>query len=372
MDLNRLLTHRRPRWGRLEALLDRAEQRGLGNLHPAEAEELYRLYRLTSSDLNLVQTRTGHPAVVDALEALVGRAYAVLNVPRRTRPFYGWWRILRHRFPATVRAHRGALLFAALTMLAGVVFGASATALKPGTEAVFLNSSVGRPHLEQSPSERVARLERRQAGAAPSAEGGQGTGRGNVTGGSMTRMAAFLSTHNIKVTLFAFGLGLTFGVGTIVVLFFNGAMLGSLGWLYFEDGVFTFFVAWVGPHGAIELPCIWFGAAAGLIMARCQWRKEGGTMWQRIRMQGPALIDLLVGAASLLVVAAVIEAGFSQITEPAIPYELKITVAAMLFAALIAYLFFMPIERDNHRAAESAEGLSDEAEASRANRALAR
>jgi uncharacterized membrane protein SpoIIM required for sporulation len=334
MDLNQLLANRRPRWDRLEVLLQRVEQRGFANLTPNEAEELYRLYRLTSSDLNLVQTRTGHPAIVDALEALVGRAYAVLSVPRRVRPMRGWWRIMRHRFPHAVRAHWLMLLLAALVMAAGTAFGAAVTATQPGTETVFLNSHIGRPHLEQSPSARVAELERRQ------------TKHGLVSAQSQTAMTAFLSTNNIRVTLLAFGLGLTFGLGTAIVLFFNGAMLGSLAWLYWQDGVFTFFVAWIGPHGAIELPCILFGAMAGLIVARCQWQKEGGTLWQRIREQGRPLMDLLIGAATLLVLAALIEGGFSQLVEPAVPYELKIVVAATLFGALAAYLFIMPVNVD--------------------------
>jgi uncharacterized membrane protein SpoIIM required for sporulation len=331
MDVNRLLANRRPRWDRLEQLLDRAEQRGLDNLAPAEAEELYRLFRLTASDLNQVQTRTGHPAVVDALEALVARGYAMLSVPARPQPLKAWWHVMRHRFPATVRAQWPLLGLATLTLVAGTLFGAIVTAVAPGSEAVFLNSSVGRPHLEQSPAERVAQLESEQANG----------GLLSVSRG--TAFSAFLFTHNIRVIVTAFALGLTFGLGTMMIVFYTGAMLGSLGWLYWQDGVMLFFAGWIGPHGAIELPCVLFGAAAGLMLAKAQWQKEGGTVWDRIRRQKRALLDWLVGAATLLVLAGIIEGTFSQIHEPALPYGLKISVAALLFAGLLAYLFWMPV-----------------------------
>ena len=73
MDLNDFLHQRRPRWNRLAAVLDRIEIGGVSSLKPEEVEELFALYRLVSSDLNLVQTRTGNPAVIEYLEALVAR-----------------------------------------------------------------------------------------------------------------------------------------------------------------------------------------------------------------------------------------------------------------------------------------------------------
>ena len=70
------LRDRRPRWQRLSELLDRVDRRGLTGLRAAEADEFFSLYRLTSSDLSLVQTRTGSLGVTDFLEGLVARAYA--------------------------------------------------------------------------------------------------------------------------------------------------------------------------------------------------------------------------------------------------------------------------------------------------------
>ena len=106
MDLNSFLRDRRPRWQRLGTLLDRIDARGLHALAPSEADELFSLYRLTSSDLNLVQTRTANPSLVDFLEALVARAYAQLMLPRRITLFRNYWLILRHYFPAA-RAPNG-------------------------------------------------------------------------------------------------------------------------------------------------------------------------------------------------------------------------------------------------------------------------
>jgi uncharacterized membrane protein SpoIIM required for sporulation len=328
MDLNHFLRERQSRWNRLGELLDRVKEAGLGGLSPKEADELFSLYRLTSSDLNLVQTHTGNPSLVEFLEGLVARAYAVLSVPRKANFFRSWWMILRHYFPAVIRAERKIVGLSALTMLAGTLFGLVATLANPRTGEVFLPAE----HLEESPSTRVARLEELERG-----------GKRNVSrADEHAAFTVFLFNNNIRVSVLGFALGLTFGIGTMVVLFFNGAMLGSLAALYLLDGQGVFFVAWVGPHGSIELPCAIFGCAAGLMVARAQLRRDRGTTMSQIRAIRPRLVDVLVGTATLLVVAGTIEGGFSQINEPTIPYWFKIGVAVVLVGMLVGYLFVMP------------------------------
>jgi len=331
VDLNQFFHERRPKWQRLSTLLDRVDAATLAGLTPAEADELFALYRLASSDLNLIQTRTGNPTLLSFLEQLVGRAYANLAPPQRTSFFRSWWRIVRHDFPATMRAQARPLALATAAMLTGVLFGFITTLVRPDAAEVFLSPE----HLVQSPRQRVAELESMEL-----------EGQTRIDSASKhTLFTTFLFTHNIRVTILCFALGLTFGIGTVGLLFFNGAMLGSLAALYLTDGVFVFFVAWVGPHGSIELPCIVVGGTAGLMLARAQLRRDRGSTLSQIRAARPALVTMLIGTATLLVIAGAIEGGFSQINEPRLPYGFKIGVAAALFAALLAYFFLLPVRR---------------------------
>lgn len=338
MDLNRFIQLRKPRWARLEALLDQVEQHDLSSLPSDDVDELFDLYRLSSSDLNWAQTQTGNPALLDFLEALVARAYCLLAPPARAQPFKSWWRMLRHAMPATVRREWRLLALSAALMLAGALFGAVATGIEPELARVFLPPE----HLSQSPSERVAELEALEVSGEP-----------RVDGQGFVLFSSFLFTHNIRVCVLAFSLGLTFGIGTGIVLFYNGAMLGCIAWRYFHDGVGEFFVAWVGPHGSIELPCIVFAGAAGLMLGRAQWRARRGSVWPTIAQMRGQLLTIVVATASWLVIAGIIEGGFSQINEPTIPYPLKIAVAGLLFLMLLAYLFAMPVKNDQPRFQET-------------------
>src|SRR5258708_23880700 len=75
-------------------------------------------------------------------------------------------------------------------------------------------------------------------------------------------------THNMQVSFLAFSLGALTIIGGLWLLFYNGVLLGAIGTMYVLDGVPLFFFAWVGPHGALEIPSIIFGVAAALIAGR--------------------------------------------------------------------------------------------------------
>ena len=328
MDFDQFLRHRRPRWHRLSELLARIDAKGFAGLRPKEADEFYSLYRLTSSDLNLVQTRSANSAVLTYLEDLVARAYAQLQVPPQVRMFRSWWLILRYYFPAALRSEARLVLLSTLTMVIGTICGLAATVARPSTAEYFLPPE----HLQQTPRERVAELEQAER-----------TGHRSIGGvDDNAAFAVFLFNNNIRVSVLAFALGLTFGVGTLIVLFYNGAMLGSLAALYILDGQSKFFVAWVGPHGAIELPSVIIAGTAGLMLAARQLNQRKGTMLSQVRAIRPKLVDILIGCASLLVIAGCIEGGFSQINEPTISYWFKIAVATVVFSVLMIYLFLIP------------------------------
>lgn len=349
MDRISFLRQRRPQWERLDSLLSRAEKSGLAELGAAEAEELFSLYRRTSNDLNLVASRGGNPALAEFLEALVARAYAQVAVPRSTgswrRAAAAWWGTVRFDFPALIRRERKLLLLAAAAMVGGIAFGFMACWHDSTLGEAFLGGAFPE-HLRQSPSQRVAELEALERGA------------GNMSAGKHTAFSTMLFTHNITVSFLSFVLGLSAGVFTLVFLFYNGAILGSLAALYVKDGVGVFFVAWVGPHGVLELPAFALSGLAGLMLGRAMLRRDDGPLADQLRRMGPDLAKILVGAASLLVVAGLIEGGFSQVNEPTIPYWFKISVAAILFLALAVYLFVMPVRRKDRKEETTESGLA--------------
>ncbi len=147
--------------------------------------------------------------------------------------------------------------------------------------------------------------------------------------------SSMIMTNNISVCFLSFALGITFGLGTIYLMAFNGLMLGALAGLCYTNGLGIPFWSFVLPHGVIELTAIFISGGAGLLLGTALWvpgdlsRKEALT--QRGRQAGL----LVIGCVPLLIVAGIIEGFFSPAPFPA---ALKFVVAVILFLLLLLYL----------------------------------
>lgn len=321
VDLQKFVTAEEPHWRRLEEILDRRQADPWAPLTLEEARELDYLYRRTGADLARVATFSAEPEMRQRLEGLVARAYAEIHGTRhggaaRWHPWH-WVSVV---LPATFRRQARAAAVVLIVTLAGVVFGGVAVAVDPQAKQAILPFA----HLLGDPSERVAEEEARME---------------DRMDGHKATFAGELMTHNTKVTLFALGLGVLWGVGTIILLFYNGVILGAVVVDYLIAGEGVFLAGWLLPHGIIEIPAILVGAQAGLVLARAViGRDDGRPFGARVRAVVDDVATLGAGAALLLVWAGLVESYLSQYHEPAIPYAIKIAFGLVEGALLVVYL----------------------------------
>jgi uncharacterized membrane protein SpoIIM required for sporulation len=134
---------------------------------------------------------------------------------------------------------------------------------------------------------------------------------------------------------------MTWGVGTVLLLFSNGVMLGAVVADYLQAGQSAFLVGWLLPHGAIEIPSILLAGQAGLMLAGALLGRPGAhSVGRRFRAVVPDVVTLIGGVAVLLVWAGLVEAFFSQYHEPVIPYGIKIAFGLVELTLLILFLEF--------------------------------
>ncbi len=324
ITLERLLSEGRDRWRRLDDLLDVVAKSPAWELGPERMRDIVRLYRLAAADLNRMLAVTADPELIDPLNALVGRGYRFVYGARRAEAFGGWRRLVRffsREIPAGFRRARGAVVVASLAFGAGSLLGFGAVAVRPS----LAEDLVPGAFFSSSPRERVAEIEREEERIS--------------TVEQAADFGSQLYTHNIRVSFLAFCLAAATIVGGIWILFWNGLILGAVAASYVLDGVGYFFVAWVGPHGALELPAIVFAGAAGLVLGRALWFPGEISRGAALRAAFPTVWRMLIGTSSALVLAGLIEGSFSQLSAKSIPYGWKIAVAAVLFMALALFLF---------------------------------
>jgi uncharacterized membrane protein SpoIIM required for sporulation len=314
MELSTFLNQRRPEWRRLEEILDRVEGSGLAILDDEQAVEFGRLYRRAASDLNQAQTFVSGEATVQYLNDLVARCYLVIYSKTRVdvRAFF---RHLVFGFPAAFRRYLGYFLFATALMAAGTVFGFLASYFDPDVARVYL--------LPDMPTIR------------PGQEGPL------LNTGELTGFSAFLFTHNVGVTLTAFALGITLGLGTAWLMFYNGVMMGALGAIFYEAGQMTAFATGILPHGVVEIPSALLGGAAGFVLASGIIRARPWPRIDELARTGKEALLLVSGCLPLLAVAAVLEAGVARAPDWFISSGVKLAVAgvvAVLFAVYVLLL----------------------------------
>lgn len=319
MNIERFLADRRPVWEALDALLVRADEVELSR---ADMQELVGLYRRTCSDLNRARSQTANPEILGYLNQLTGRAYRfIYRAGHETDAWPAFVRLITREIPSAFRRERLAIAVAAAAFLFGTLFGSIAVLVDPANGERLVPAMF----FTESPKERVAKIERNEERIS------------NVEEALL--FGASLYTHNIRVTFLAFALGALTIVLGVVILFYNGVILGAVGTLYVLDDVSLFFFAWVGPHGALELPSIIFGGAAGLLAGRALLMPGSLSRGASLRRVLPSVWRIIIGSALTLICAGIIEGSFSQFSAKTIPYGLKISVALLLFAGLITYLF---------------------------------
>ncbi len=319
IDLQKFVAEEKPAWKELEQLITRQEREPLAKLTLAEVKRFHYLYQRASSDLAKLTTFSADRGLQQYLEGLVSRAYCEIHETRshhRFRPLH-WLLVI---FPCAFRRHLGAFWLALAVTLAGGLFGAVALTIDNQAKNVIMPRWA--PHLRGDPAERVRREE-----ATESYHGLGATG------------TAFYFTHNTKVAIGAMALGFTWGIGTIVMLFYNGVILGAVLLDYAVAGQGVFVTAWLLPHGAVEIPAILVAGQAGLVLAGAVigWGKREA-LFQRLRRVGKDVVTLIFGVAVLLLWAGVVESWFSQMHEPVIPYGIKIIIGCLQLLLVVLLL----------------------------------
>jgi uncharacterized membrane protein SpoIIM required for sporulation len=315
LNLSRFVETERPHWTALEKSLSWLEANPQARLTLAEVENLHLLYQRASADL----ARVPDGELRRYLEWLVSRAYAEIHEARERKRFRPW-RWITEEIPRAFRRHIRGFQLATILTLGGVGFGALALRIDPEAKSVIMPFDA----LQGSPSARVAK-EREDAG--------------RHLAGRKNRFSAQLMTHNTQVALTTLALGMTFGFGTIVMLFYNGVILGAVAFDYVHDGQAVFLMGWLLPHGVIEIPAILVGGQAGLVIAYALigWGSRISRT-ERLRLVSKDVVTLAGGAAVMLVWAGIIEAFLSQYHEPVISYGTKISFGLVEAALLTVYL----------------------------------
>ena len=274
-------------------------------------------YMQLCQHLAIAKERLYDPALVERLNNLVLGMYRELY-RYRSETRLNLYAFFRRDFPLAIYRHRYFILVAFIVfVLPGLAVGTWTYFDEEAVYSVLDASQVRQIERMYDPEANVLGREREAD--------------------TDIYMFGFYIRNNISVAFRCFAGGLLLGIGTLLVLFFNGLFMGGIaGHLTRLDFVDTFYPFVIG-HGSFELTAIVFSGATGLRLGYALINPGVFGRLEALRLAGRDVVPMLYGIVLMLVIAAFLEAFWSSSTLLSI--STKYTVGGLLWALVLLYAF---------------------------------
>jgi uncharacterized membrane protein SpoIIM required for sporulation len=306
-------------WRELEALVARAERRGVRALSAEELQRLPLLYRSTLSSLSVARSIALDRNLLLYLENLTLRSFLCVYGPR-TDVLEGVADFFRRGFPAAVRAVRWHFAMALVCLLVGTIAGLWLTLADEAWFSALVPSWLAGGRGPSST--RASLLEDEIFAPWP------GPAQAFVA------MSNALFRHNTMVGILTFSLGVAAGVPTVLLLVYQGLTFGAFLALHYNRGLLVDVIGWVSIHGVTEFGAILLFGASGLAIAdRMLFPGRYGRV-ESLALNGRMAAQVAIGAILLFFIAGILEGGFRQLVAST---PLRLVIGA---ATGVAWVFY--------------------------------
>lgn len=309
-------------WERLDGLVTRMEKRSIRALSDDDILALPLLYRTTLSSLAVARDTSLDRALVTYLEQLTTRAYFQIYGVQTSV-----WRQIGHFFargwPEAVQGLWRETLVCVLLTLASAVVAFLLVRSDPTWFFGIIPESLAGGRDPSASTEALRRtLYDRQ-------------------NDMLATFAAYLFTHNSQVAIFAFALGFAFAVPTILLILYNGLMLGAFFAVFAAKGLAFNLGGWLAIHGTTELFAINIAGAAGMRIGMAIAFPGRDTRTESAVRAGRSAAIAMGGTVLMLAVAGLLEGiGRQTVVDDFSRYS----IGAAMLAGWLTY-FYTPRKR---------------------------
>jgi uncharacterized membrane protein SpoIIM required for sporulation len=307
------------RWNAFAARLATAQRGGLGALGEEGVRDFVAEYRALGADLARLRTASRGRAIDELFQLgrLVAGAHNLLYRDRGMA-LRAAVEFLFTEVPAEIRRSAAPIGLAGLLLFGPATVATIAIIRTPATAAELLPSAM---------------LRRADDGVRRARQG-----EGYVDDPQLFRpvMASSIVANNVQISFAAFAGGVTAGILTAVLLVVNGISFGSVIGLYLAKGIGGLLLAFVAPHGVLELFAICVAGGGGFVIASALLLPGVRTRQRALVENARRAVRLIAASTMLLLVAGTIEGFVSPIEWW--PIEGKLAVSGTTLVLLVAYL----------------------------------
>jgi uncharacterized membrane protein SpoIIM required for sporulation len=149
-----------------------------------------------------------------------------------------------------------------------------------------------------------------------------------------------ISLNNLKVSVFIFLLGIVFSFGSVGYIAYNGIMVGTFQYFFYQQGLFATSALTIWMHGTLEMSAMVIAGAAGITMGNGLVFPGTYSRAQSFMISARRGLKILLGVAPIVVFAAVIESFVTRYTQ--LPPVFRICVIAFSLLFILGYFVWYP------------------------------
>lgn len=287
----------------------------------ANTQELAQEYILLNEDLSFAQTNYPKSDISKYLNQLVQRTHQNIHKYKGEdkKRFFTFWSI---EVPLMIYKHKRylaiSLLIFTMSSLVGYYSGVQ--------DSEFARMILGNNYIETT-------LENMNNGKSTGIYASHG------------RFESFLGItfNNIRVSFYAFAMGIFFIVGTVFLLIQNGIMFGVFQQFFIEHGHGDDFFYAVYMHGTIELWSIIIAGGTGIVLGKGLFFPQTFTRTKSFSIHAKEAGKIIAGLIPFFIIAGFIEGFLTRIGNENRAMALFIIVSSVLL--ILFYFFYLPFKQ---------------------------
>jgi uncharacterized membrane protein SpoIIM required for sporulation len=306
----KFIEQNKEKWSRFEKAYSSSQK---------DPEELTKLYLDITEDLGYAQTFYNRRTVRVYLNQLAQKVFSGVH----KQGGESWRRILEVisvSIPLEVYRSRKTILFAFISFLIYAAIGVVTTYFNPDFPRIVM----GDMYVDMT-IENIAK----------------GNPLAVYESQSQLSMFVHITTNNLKVALLTFFAGFFATVGTHLLLFSNGVMLGAFQYFFQTKGLLitSFLGIWI--HGAFEISAIVLAGGAGITAGNGWLFPKSYTRLQSLKLSTMRGLKIMLSLLPFIVIAGILESYVTRHYQ-LLPEWSKWCIILFSFAMIVFYYVIYP------------------------------
>lgn len=307
----KFIEQNKKKWSRFEELYESKSN---------DPEELSDLYMDITDDLSYSQTFYRRRTVRVYLNKLAQTVFTGVHKQKgeSIRRFLDVWKT---SLPLEIYRSRKSLLFAFVAFMVYALIGVVTTMIDPDFPRVVMGDAYVNMTIENIQNGNPLKVYE-----------------------DSDQMAMFvnITTNNMKVAFLTFFVGFFFTVGTHMLLFYNGVMLGAFQYFFHAKGLLitSFLGIWI--HGAFEISAIVLAGGAGITAGNGLLFPGSYSRLQSLQLSTKRGLKIMMSLVPFIIAAGFLE---SYVTHnyQSLPEWSKWMLILLSFAIILFFYVFYPI-----------------------------